>query len=172
MSIPDPVFRAFLERQAEEGRALARASDILELECLPTGQHFIASYYCRGFVRGRDGVVREGEFFQAGLFFGADYLRTARPFETLTLLSPFDVYHPNMAYGAPLICVGKIAPGMAIVDLLYQVYEIFSWQRLTAREDDALNKEACRWARDNQALFPADRRPLKRRPLRLEVERV
>jgi hypothetical protein len=48
MTVPDPVLRAFLERQAVEGRALAQASDILNLECLPTGQHFAVHFNCRG----------------------------------------------------------------------------------------------------------------------------
>jgi hypothetical protein len=170
MNIPDPIFRAFLERQAEEGRALAQASDILDLDCLPTGQHFLAHYACRGLVKGNDNVVREAEGFRVCVFIGADYLRTVNPFETLTLLGPLNTYHPNV--GAPFICVGRIAPGMPLADLLYQVYEILSYQKLTPREDDALNREACRWARDNQARFPIDRRPLKRRPLVLEMERI
>ncbi|HVR30785.1 MAG TPA: hypothetical protein VMS86_14780 [Thermoanaerobaculia bacterium] len=37
------------------------------------------------------------------------------------------------------------------------------------REDDALNREACVWARANQHRFPLDRRPLKRRALRFEL---
>jgi hypothetical protein len=172
MNIPDRVFRAFLERQAEEGLALAQSSDILDLDCLPTGQHFIAHYACRGLVKGGDGEVREAETFHVGVFFGSDYLRTAKPFETLTLFEPLNTYHPNVAFGAPFICVGRITPGMPLVDLLYQAYEILTYQKLTPREDDALNKEACRWARANQARFPIDRRPLKRRPLVVEAERV
>ena len=161
MTVPDPIFRAFLERQAEEGRALAQASDILDLDCLPTGQHFIAHYACRGLVKEPDDVVREADAFHVGVFFGADYLRTVNPFETLTLFDPLNTYHPNVAFGAPFICVGRIAPGMPLVDLLYQVYEILTYQKLTPREDDALNKEACRWARANQERFPIDRRPLE-----------
>jgi ubiquitin-protein ligase len=172
MTIPDPVFRAFLERQAEEGQALARASDILDLECLETGQHFLAHYACRGLVKGPDGVVREAGAFHVGIYFNSDYLRTVDPFETLTLFEPRNVYHPNVGFGAPFICVGRILPGMQLVDLLYQVYEVLTFQRLTPREDDALNKEACRWARTNQARFPIDPRPLKRRPLTLELERI
>jgi hypothetical protein len=75
MSPPDPVFHAFLRRQAEEGMALAQASDILDLECLPTGQHFIAHYSCRGLVKGAAGIVQEADTFQVGVFLGADYLR-------------------------------------------------------------------------------------------------
>ena len=168
----DPILRAFLARQAEDGLALARASDILELECLPTGQHFIGHYSCRGLVQERGGMVREANCFRVGIFFGADYLRSVNPFEVLTLFEPLNTFHPNVAFGAPFICVGKIVPGMPLVDLLYQVYEILTYQKLTPREDDALNKEACRWARANQQRLPIDHRPLKRRSLALEMERV
>lgn len=172
MTTPDPIFRAFLGRQAEEGRALAQASDILDLDCLPTGQHFIAHFACRGLVKGADGAVREADEFHVGVFFGADYLRSVNPTETLTLFDPLNTFHPNVAFGAPFICVGRITPGMPLVDLLYQVFEILTWQKLTPREDDALNREACRWARANQGRFPIDRRPLKRCPLVLELERL
>ncbi len=105
-------------------------------------------------MKGSDDVVRQAESFHVGVYFGADYLRTVNPYETLTLFDPLNTYHPNVAFGAPFICVGRIAPGMPLVDLLYQVYEILTYQKLTPREDDALNKEACRWARANQGLFP------------------
>jgi hypothetical protein len=168
----DPILGAFLERQAEDGRALAQASDILSLDCIPTGHHFVADYNCRGLAQDQGGVVREVDHFQVGIFLGSDYLRNVNPFEVLTLFGPRNTYHPNVAFGAPFICVGHIAPGMPLVDLLYQVYEILTYQKLTPREDDALNKEACRWARANQHRFPIDRRPLKRRSLALEIEPV
>jgi hypothetical protein len=172
MSTPDPIFRAFLQRQAEEGMALARESDILDLECLPTGRHFVARYSCRGLVKEPDGAVREADSFHVGIYFGDNYLRTANPYETVTLFAPRNTFHPNVSFGAPFMCTGRISPGMSLVDLLFQVYEILSFQRLTPREDDALNKEACRWARSHQDRFPIDRRPLKRRTLTLDVEPV
>jgi hypothetical protein len=172
MTISDAIFRAFLERQAEEGKALAEASDILQLEILPTGQHFVARFACKGLVKESDGIVREAEEFHVGVFFGADYLRTANPYETLTFFGPPTAYHPNIAFGAPFICVGRFAPGTPLVDLLFQAFEIIAYQKFTPREDDALNKEACCWARANQSRFPIDPRPLKRRLLTLEVERV
>jgi hypothetical protein len=172
MSVTDPIFHGFVQRQAEEGQALAQASDILTLESLPTGQHFIAHYSCRGLVKGADGIVREAEQFHVGIFFGSDYLRNAKPHETVTLFDPLNTFHPNVTFGAPFICLGRIAPGTPLVDLLYQCYEILTYQKLTPREDDALNKEACRWARASQERFPIDKRPLKRRPLVLDVERV
>ena len=166
----DPVMRGFLERQAEEARALAERSDILQLECLPTGQHFVAHFACRGLVKEPGSEPRIVDAFHVGIYFGSDYLRHSAPFETLTLFAPDNTFHPNVACGAPFICVGRIAPGMPLVDLLYRVYEILSYQRLTPREDDALNKEACRWARANQHRFPIDPRPLKRRQLNLEIQ--
>jgi hypothetical protein len=172
MSTPDPILRAFLERQAQEGRALAEASDILSLERLPTGQHFVAHYACRGLVKGQDDVVREWNSFEVGFFFGANYLRTVSPFEVVTLFGPLNTYHPNVAFGAPFICMGRIVPGMSLVDLCYQCYSILSWQKVMPREDDALNKEACGWARANHGRFPIDRRSLKRRALVLELERI
>jgi ubiquitin-protein ligase len=172
MTIPDPILRAFLERQAEEGRALARASDILDLDCLPGGQHFIATYHCRGLVKDPAGAVREAGAFHVGITFPAGYLRNVNPPEILTLLGPLNTYHPNLTFGGPFICIGHIVPGMQLVDILYQIYEVLSYQRVTPREDNALNREACRWARANQARFPIDPRPLKRRALALEVERL
>ncbi len=168
----DLIFRSFLARQTEEGRALAQASDILDLDCLSTGQHFVAHYSCRGLVKDDDDVVREADAFHIGIFFSENYLRSVNPYHTLTLFDPLNTYHPNVAFGAPFLCVGRIAPGMPLVDLLYQCYEILTYQKLTPREDDALNKEACRWARANQARFPTDRRPLKRRPLAISAERI
>lgn len=168
----DFVFNAFLDRQREEGRALAESSDILDLEFLPTGRHVLAHFACRGLVKSADDTVREANAFHVGIFFREDYLRNVNPFETLTLFDPLETWHPNVAYGAPFICVGRIAPGMPLVDLLYQTYEILSYQKLTPREDDALNKEACRWARANQDRFPIDNRPLKRRTPAIEVERI
>jgi hypothetical protein len=170
MFIPDPVLRAFLGRQAEEGRALAQASDILSLDCLPTGQHFRAHFACRGLVKDPGGSIREADAFHVGIFFGADYLRTANPWEVLTLLAPLNTFHPNVSFGAPFICPGHITPGMSLVDLLYQTYEILTYQKMTA--NNAFNRDACSWARANQARFPIDRRPLKRRALALQLERV
>jgi hypothetical protein len=40
---------------------------------------------------------------------------------------------------------------------------------MTPREDDALNRAACQWARSNMHLFPIDSRPLKRRDLPVGV---
>ncbi len=165
----DRIFTSFLERQQEEGRALARASDLVELTGLDgaQGQLYEARFRCKGLVRSRGGEVREGDDFGVGIWFPSDYLRRADPFKVLTWLGPHDVFHPNIR--APFICVGRLTPGTPLVDLLYQCFEIISYRKVTMREDDALNHAACVWARENQQRFPIDRRALKRRALALEV---
>src|ERR1017187_10840506 len=90
MPSADPIFQVFQERQAEEGRALSQASDILRLERLDTGQHFVATYSSHGLIQTHDGSVREADRFQVGIFFAEDYLRTVRPFELLTLFGPMN----------------------------------------------------------------------------------
>jgi hypothetical protein len=47
---------------------------------------------------------------------------------------------------------------MTLLSLLQQLYQMITWQRFTPREDDALNREACAWARKNMHRFPVDPR--------------
>jgi len=165
----DPIYRRFMERQLVEGLELARSSDVLRLHVPPLAPpHFVAEYACKGLVRDAGGEIREANNFQVGIWFPPDYLRRADPFEMLRLFTP-GVWHPNISHELPLICVGRLTPGTPLIDILYQAYEILSYQRYNPREDDSLNKTACAWARENRERFPVDRRPLKRRPMNLEV---
>jgi len=159
----DPVFDSFLARQYQEGMALAAGSDLLELfplDGMPPSR-YIARFNCRGLVRSPNGNVTESERFEVGIWFPSDYLRRAEPWEVLTWLGPRHVFHPNISNRMPLICVGRLAPGTWLVDLLFQCFEIITYQKVTMREDDALNPAACAWAREHQSRFPVDSRPLK-----------
>ncbi len=168
--IRDPIYDNFMQKQREEGAALATASDLLELQEHPfPPPSFVATFRCKGLVRTPEGVVEEADFFQAGIWMPPDYLRRADPFELLRWFGPPNVWHPNISNTLPLLCVGRIAPGMPLVDILYQVFEIITYTKYTPLETDCLNKECCSWARSNAARFPVDRRPLKRRLLNLEV---
>jgi ubiquitin-protein ligase len=165
----DPVYRNFMERQLAEGMELARSSDILRLHVPPMAPpHFIAEFLCKGLVREEDGEIREASAFQVGIWFPQDYLRRADPFEMLRVFTP-RIWHPNVSAELPLICIGRLAPNTSLVDILYQIYDILTYQKYNPREDDSLNKFACAWARENHDRFPIDRRPLKRRALNLEV---
>lgn len=170
----DKIFAAFLQRQFEEGRALAAASDLLELFPLSTvdgepPQTHIARFLCKGLVRSSEGEIVEADHFEVMINFPSDYLRRADPFQVLTWFGPPNVFHPNISDRSPFICVGRLAPGTSLVDLLFQCFEIITYNKVTMREDDALNVDACRWAREHQHRFPIDRRPLKRRALNIQL---
>ena len=166
----DPIYERFLRRQFEEGMELANSSDLLSLLVPPLAPpHFVAELRCRSLVRCSDGEIVEADHFQVGVWFPPDYLRRANPFEMLRLFTP-GVWHPNVSPDQPLICIGRMTPAMRLVDILYQVFDILTYQKYNPRENDALNKPACAWARAHQDRFPIDRRPLKRRALNLEVK--
>jgi ubiquitin-protein ligase len=166
----DRIYEHFMERQLAEGMALAEQSDLLSLHLPPLSPpHFVAEYHCKGLVRGENGIVTEAEQFEVGIWFPPDYLRRADPFEMLRMFTP-NTWHPNISRELPLICIGRLTPGTPLVDILYQVFDILTYQKFNPRENDSLNKVACAWARENQSRFPTDRRPLKRRRLNLEVK--
>src|SRR5579864_9067168 len=133
----DTIVEGFLSRQADEARNLAKSSDAFSVDCLSTGQHFVAHFRCRGLVKSQNGAVEEADNFHVGIFLGANHLRSVNPFETLTLLDPLNTFHPNIAFGGPFICAGRMGPGVTLVDLIHQVYEILTYQKYTPREDDA-----------------------------------
>jgi hypothetical protein len=156
----DPVFKAFLKKQFEEGLMLAQNSDILTLK--PMGpqpvQHFLACFSCKGLVRGPGLTVSEANKFVAGISFPDDYLRRAQVPEVVTLLEPVNFHHPNGRF--PFLCIGHLSPGQSLSSLIYQIYEMITYHRFNLT--DALNQEACAYARANLHRFPLDRRPLRR----------
>jgi hypothetical protein len=157
----DGTFESFLRHETEEASALAAESDLLDLQPLPGSPpgRFVVEYRCTGLVRADDESIRKADRFAVGIWLPSDYLRRAAVPEVLTWLGPLEVWHPNIQ--PPLICLGHLAPGTPLVDLLYRCYEVICYQRCTMREDNALNWQACRWARGHQSRFPIDRRPLK-----------
>jgi hypothetical protein len=166
----DLVFESYFQRQHTEGMALAASSDLLELKaCAFSPPSFVATFRCKGLVRSPEGTIEEADFFQAGIWIPPDYLRRVDPFEILRWFGPSNIWHPNISDTMPLICVGRLVPGTPLVDILYQIFEVITYTKYTPREDDCLNKACCAWARQNHHRFPVDRRPLKRRPLNLEV---
>ncbi|MBN2507575.1 MAG: hypothetical protein JXQ71_12860 [Verrucomicrobia bacterium] len=158
----DKVFEGFLERQREQGMALARESDLLVLHPLDPapGQHYLAEFHCRGLVRRANGQVLEATQFGVGIWFPPDYLRRAAVPEVLTWLGPHNAWHPNVL--GTYVCPGHLEPGTSLVDLLYQLFEIIVYVKWNPRENDALNRVACAWARSHKSMFPIDLRPLKR----------
>ncbi len=170
----DRIFDAFLTSQHADALALNADSDLIALSFpeVASGPHrqYIAEFSCGGLVHSHSRGVEEARRFTVGLTFPSDYLRRVEPSEVLTWLGPFEIWHPNIR--PPFICVGRLSPGTPLTDLLYQCFEIISYQKVTMREDDALNIDACSWARQHQSRFPVDPRPLKRRSAEARIEAV
>jgi hypothetical protein len=164
----DRIREAFLSRQLEEGRRLAEESDLVEIEPLPIDGwppcRFLVTYHCKGLVR-VEGEVRTHDRFDVGIWFPEDYLRRAEPAEVVRLLGPMEAWHANVRF--PFICPGRLQPGLGLVDLVYQIFEILTYNKYNTH--DALNAEAAAYTRDNAECFPIDRRPLKRRRLQLSL---
>lgn len=163
MACHDPVFHGFLQAQREQGMALAEDSDVVDLEPLNADAAvtiYLANYHCTGLVQ-RAGKVVECYDFLVGICFPDDYLRCFDTARVVSWCHPADVWHPNIR--PPFMCLGRMRPGTPLVDLLYQIYEIITYQNVEMREHNALNPLACNWARRHPELFPVNRIPLRRR---------
>ncbi len=160
----DRILDGWLRNQLQEVIDLAASSDLVQI--LPLSgdppKKYIVEFRCKGLVE-RDGQVVETNRFVAGIWFPPDYQRHVNPYQVITLLEPLNLWHPNYDPKQRVICIGNIPPGTPLTSIIYQLFEIFSYQRVTMREDDALNWPACAWARENTIRFPIDARPLKRR---------
>jgi hypothetical protein len=154
----DKIRNSWLERQFVEGMALAASSDVLGLVPVSGSppDRYVARLDCCGLVMTDAGVAVATQHL-IGICFPESYLRTpCNPGLVLSWLEPQSIFHPNIR--APFICAGNIPVGMSLVNLIHQVFAIVTYQNFTPREDDALNKEACAWARRNLDRFPVDPR--------------
>jgi hypothetical protein len=162
MAHHDRVFSNFLERQREEGMALAAASELVDLRPLDSAPSaaYLARFNCTGLVS-HNGKILEHDDFLVGIRFPDSYLRQFDTARVLTWCAPHEIWHPNIR--TPFVCVGDMQPGTPLVDLLFQIHEIITYHNVEMREHRALNHDACAWARNHTHRFPVDRRPLKRR---------
>ncbi len=169
----DKVLESFLVAQNREGLELADQSGLLDLypQGIPPVQCWIARFRCKGLVTTPEGEVAEADDFAVGIYFPDDYLRRVNPAQVLTWLNPSRPHHPNISPSEcwPVICVGRMWPGMGLVEILYQLFEIITYRKVTMNEQDALNRPACSWARKNTHLFPIDPRPLKTEGMRFQA---
>ncbi|HNR29385.1 MAG TPA: hypothetical protein PKI11_00715 [Candidatus Hydrogenedentes bacterium] len=160
--------RSFLERNLVAAMELADQSDILELKPFAGDpvRKYIARFHARGLVRDPvTGEIGEAPFCDVGIWFPDDYLQRCTPFEVLTWLCPPHAWHPQIR--APFICPGRLGEGTQLVDILYQCYDIWTYQKVNW--GDALNHEAAAWGRRCLDRLPVDKRPLKRRRVAVNV---
>jgi hypothetical protein len=155
----DPILKLFLETQARAASQLSAESDLVDVTALDL-QHYVATFRCLGLVRDASGAVREHDRFKIGIYLPESYQHLPPFPEILTWLEPREVWHPNIR--PPFLCIGPIARGTPLVELLHRSYEVITFENVTMGEDNALNVPACAWARRNRERFPVDSRPIKR----------
>lgn len=159
--MPDRVFNLFLHKQLEEATALASQSAILDLRPLhgDPPYSYLAGFNAPTLVRLQSGDVVRQQGFLVGVYFSPEHLRVVNPAQCLSFLSPTNVWHPNIS--PPFCCLGKIAPGTELRELLFRIYEVAIFMRYTPREDDALNLQACKYVRQRVPFHPLSNLPLK-----------
>lgn len=160
----DGPTKAFLANAAAEAADLAASSDLLHIQPGPGSlpDRYLITYCCNGVFKDGATVNTRLGTFALGIWFPPDYLRYADPQKVLTWLGPMNVFHPNIAFGLPVVCL-RIEPAQRLGDIVHAAYDLVRYAKVTMDERDALNPEACAWARDHTAEFPVDRRPLRRR---------
>jgi hypothetical protein len=166
----DSIRKSWLSRQLEEGMRLAAASDVFTLHPGPGSppQEYLARFDCPTMVE-MQGAITPHTGFEVLIRFPLDYLRSVpNPAAVVALLSPQNAYHPNVA--PPFICVGDIAPGTSLCELVFQIFEIMTFNKL--RLDDFLNEDACSWARNHMDLFPLTTQSLRRREISLDISEI
>jgi len=160
--VRNSILDSWHERELAVAMSIADQSDLLDLAILPdrSQRALVARYTCKGLVRDGDGQISPAEEFVVGIRIPSDYLQRANTFEILAWLAPLEIWHPNIR--PPYLCIGFLSPGMSLVDILYQIFEIITYHKVSP--GDYLNEDAAAWARttDAQRLFPIDTRPLKR----------
>ena len=169
----DKILDSWLERQFADGIALEAASDVVALipeRSSGPPRRFVAQFSSPTLVR-EASQVTQADGFTVLFRFPDDYLRAATDAaQVVNLLTPRNVFHPNVRF--PFICLGHMAPGTGLVDLIYQVWEILTFQKMTVREDDALNHDACAWARAHMSGLPLDAAPLRHRAVEFSIGEV
>jgi len=169
--VSDKVYQSFLEAQIAPAHELAAASDILELKQTALNRYDIR-FHNRSLVSGAgaEPVVRETDCIDTTIWLAPEYLRFVDPRYVISIREPESLFLPNVR--PPFCCIGPIAPGTSVKDLVYRLYDVLSGQAVTMVESDALNHAACRFARSHLDRFPIDARPLKRVPTASEPRRT
>ena len=162
----------FLRNQTREAMSLAARCPLLELMPLEPEpvSRYLARFECRGLVKRQDGRIVESAGFELKIRFPNHYLKHASTFEVFTWLDPDNVFHPNVLVGpyrdtfARIVCIGVLPGGVPLTRLLLQCHNVLRYNNFNTVESDALNPEACRWARNHPDRFPIDDRQLVWQP--------
>lgn len=170
MSDSDYILNAFLENQHSEAMALAENSDVLSLYLASHSslQYYLAEFNCPCLVKQDNGDITTVAKAVVGIWLPSNHLREFDTAKVVSWLEPISVFHPNIK--PPFMCLGHLPPGASMKEILHQIYAVITYQKVTMTELDALNHEACEWARKHQERFPLYSRPLTRQTLTFDAE--
>ncbi|MAE64930.1 MAG: hypothetical protein CMJ18_11730 [Phycisphaeraceae bacterium] len=158
--MPDVILESFLRETFEQTIPLVEDSELVDLVPVGPPSRYMALFHCRGLVRDDGGEVREADEFAVHIWFTEDHLRFVDPVKLLCWGGPRNPWHPNISDRVPYVCIGHVGPAITLTSILYQLFEIITWQKYSPH--DPLNAAAAQWARNQ----PRDRFPIDPRPLR------
>jgi hypothetical protein len=138
--------------------ALAEKSDVLRITPLPPFPPcgYVCEFDVAHLRRLPEGVVEiSAGPVVAAVLFPEDYLHSTDPrlyLKVASVIEPLNLVHPNINGYA--VCLGSaFAPGTPITALLWELYDIVSYQNVTLDERNAMNPEACRLLREHAELL-------------------
>jgi hypothetical protein len=144
----DPVFQAFLESAAADGREINAASRVLRVVPDPRRGRPSDTYHLlfdglQHFRREPAGGVRVAlDPIVVRVSFPDDFLRSADPglaYRVIGLLTP--VFHPNVSGHG--LCISGFAAGIRLRGIAEQVFAVLSGRAFAT--NDALDPEAARF---------------------------
>jgi hypothetical protein len=147
----------FLDKQRRDAEALCSASDLVDIHWVDE-QRVVVRLTCTGLIRTAERRVVEHSCFDFGIAFGDEHLRYADGLRLISVIEPRSLWHPNAI--APGICIGKVAAGTGIREIVFRLFDVVVYNNLTVDEHDALNHAACSWSRARMDRFPIDGRPV------------
>jgi ubiquitin-protein ligase len=158
----DFIRQGFLIDQFRQAVGITRASDLVRV--LPAAgdppDRYLALFRCRSLVREEDGAIHPHDDFTFGICFPEDYQRTVQPRLVVSAAPPWNLWHPNITYGAPFICLGHLVPGTQLEDIVQQIFDVLTFHKCSPH--DPLNEAAAEWVRNHREQLPLDRRPMRR----------
>ncbi len=167
----DRQLESWLAAQLVEWKQFAHLTDrvrVTPVDDDKAPRRYVAQFDCRGLLRHDNGEVTTFDTFLAAIQFGEDHLSRVDPLRLVWMLSPPGLFHPNVKDSR--VCLGHLPPGVGLVDIIYQLYSIVTFQNYNLRS--YLNEASAVWVRDHLSELPVDARPLKRREFEIHMMEV
>jgi hypothetical protein len=103
----------------------------------------------------RDGKVRTAGPVVVGIrYLEAFMTEPPLPWGIVTVLQPFDFYHPNSSPGGRGLCLGHPAAGIDMESILHLTYAALTLSSANCIEWEGMNPEAAQFVRSHAAEFP------------------